>query len=401
MPQVQVEKFARECGMTWEEKFGRQGLTFDDVLLLPEQSDVLPGDADTSTRLTRDIRLSIPLLSSAMDTVTEGRMAVAMAQEGGLGVIHRNMAVEQQVEEVLRVKREENCTACRPAPAESREAPVASRDARGRLLAGAAIGVSGDARARADALVAAEVDVLFIDTAHGHSRAVLEMVAWLKGRHSVPVIAGNVATKEAARALIDLGVDAIKVGMGPGSICTTRIVSGVGVPQITAVFDCWEVAREYDIPVIADGGISFSGDVTKALAAGADCCMLGSLLAGTDESPGELIDGGTERFKEYRGMGSVGAMQHFSRDRYGADPSTPCGKLVPEGIEAKVPYQGPLAQIVLQLVGGLRAGMGYVGARTVAELKTRRFVRITPSGMRESHTHGVVGTRQSPNYRGQ
>lgn len=509
MQQVQVHEPGRMPGedsaarpaeaIAWEDKFGREGLTFDDVLLVPERSDVLPAEADTSTRLTRHIRLAIPLLSSAMDTVTEARMAIAMAREGGLGVVHRNLPVDRQVEEVDRVKRWESGMIRKPVtlgpreslahalsvmerhqisgipitedgrlvgiltnrdlrfeenfdqPVESlmtrqlvtaplgttleearqilhrhkieklpivddafhlrglitvkdiqkkKEAPLASKDSHGRLLVGAALGVSGDARARADALVAAEVDVLFIDTAHGHSRAVLEMLAWLKERHGVPVVAGNVATPGAARDLIRAGVDALKVGMGPGSICTTRIVSGVGVPQITAVHDCWLVAREHDIPVIADGGISFSGDITKALAAGADCCMLGSLLAGTDESPGEVVLVGNEHYKEYRGMGSVGAMKHFSRDRYGADPTTPSGKLVPEGIEAMVPYKGSLSQIVLQLVGGLRAGMGYVGAPTLDELKMRRFMRITPSGMRESHTHGVVATKQSPNYPG-
>lgn len=483
-----------------DEKFGKEGLTFDDVLLVPEYSEVVPTEVDTRTRLTRELRLSIPVLSAAMDTVTESRMAIALAREGGVGVIHRNMPIDAQVQEVDRVKRWESGMILKPltlrpheplsralelmdrfgvsgipitetdgrlvgiltnrdmrfssdveqpiealmtrkvvtAPIgttleEARailhghkieklpivddqfclrglitvkdiqkkaEAPRASKDRHGRLLVGAAVGVSGDARDRVDALVSADVDLVCIDTAHGHSKAVLDMLAWVKKRHEVQVIAGNIASVEAARALIEAGADAIKVGMGPGSICTTRVVSGVGVPQITAVFDCARVAREHDVPVIADGGITLSGDITKALAAGADAVMLGSLFAGTDESPGEVVVIGSEHFKEYRGMGSVGAMKQFSRDRYGADASTPTHKLVPEGIEAMVPYKGGLAQIVHQLVGGLRAGMGYVGAHTIDELKTRRFLRITPAGMRESHTHDVMAAKKAPNYQG-
>jgi IMP dehydrogenase len=479
------------------ERFAREGLTFDDVLLVPEKSEVLPTEVVTRTRLTRDLEISIPLVSAAMDTVTESRMAIALAREGGVGIVHRNMPVERQAEEVDRVKRWESGMIQKPItlpPSESlgkaldimeryhiggipitengrlcgilthrdlrfeqardqridwlmtknvitapvgttleearnilhkhkieklpivdenmqlrglitvkdiqkkQDAPYASKDSHGRLLVGAAVGVSSDAKERVDALVAVEVDVIVLDTAHGHSKAVLDMLAWIKERHRVQVIAGNVATAEATDELIRAGADAIKVGIGPGSICTTRVVSGVGVPQITAISDCWTAAREHNVPIIADGGITLSGDITKALAAGADACMMGSMLAGTDESPGEVVLVGNEHFKEYRGMGSLGAMKHFSRDRYGLDAATPPSKLVPEGIEALVPYKGPLASIILQLVGGLRSGMGYLGARTVPELKTRKFMRITQAGMRESHTHDVMASKQSPNY---
>lgn len=497
---IQTETRHGHMARLFEEKFGKEGLTFDDVLLAPEYSEVVPTEVDTRTRLTRELRLSIPIISAAMDTVTESRMAIALAREGGMGVIHRNMPIDAQVHEVDRVKRWESGMILKPLTLQPQEplsraldlmerfgvsgipitdedgrlvgiltnrdmrfaldaaqpiealmtrklvtapigttleearailhahkieklpivdeafhlrglitvkdiqkkaeAPRASKDKHGRLLVGAAVGVSGDARERVDALVAADVDVICIDTAHGHSKPVIDMLTWTKARHGVQVIAGNIATPEAAEALIKAGADAIKVGMGPGSICTTRVVSGVGVPQITAVFDCAMVAREHDVPIIADGGITLSGDITKALAAGADAVMLGSLFAGTDESPGEVVVVGSEHFKEYRGMGSVGAMKQFSRDRYGADASTPSHKLVPEGIEAMVPYKGGLAQIVHQLVGGLRAGMGYVGARTVDELKTRRFMRITPAGMRESHIHDVTAAKKAPNYQG-
>jgi len=482
-----------------QEKFGREGLTFDDVLLVPERSEVLPTEVDTSTRLTRTLRLHIPFLSAAMDTVTESRMAIAMAREGGVGIVHRNMPLDRQVEEVDRVKRWESGMIQKPItlpPTDSLEdalkvmerygisgipitengklvgiltnrdlrfeknfaqpisqlmtrdlvtaplgttleqasqilhkhkieklpivdesfqirglitvkdiqkkisAPNATKDAHGRLLVGAAVGVAGDAKDRVAALVAAEVDLIVLDTAHGHSKAVLDMLAWIKERHNVQVIAGNIATPQAAEELIRAGADAIKVGMGPGSICTTRVVSGVGVPQITAIFDCWSVARKHDVPVIADGGITLSGDLTKALAAGADACMMGSMFAGTDESPGEVVLVGNEHFKEYRGMGSLGAMKHFSRDRYGQDASTPQGKLVPEGVEAMVPYKGAVSAIIHQMVGGLRAGMGYVGAHSIAQLKDSRFMRITPAGMRESHTHDVMLSKQSPNYSG-
>lgn len=483
-----------------DDKFGREGLAFDDVLLCPEYSEVLPAEVDTTTRLTRELRLSIPILSAAMDTVTESRMAIALAREGGIGIIHRNMPIDAQVQEVDRVKRWESGMILKPitlppdaplsrayeimarfgvsgipittnggklvgiltnrdlrfaqnndqplehlmtrklvtAPLgttldEARailhehkieklpivdedfrlrglitvkdiqkkaEAPRASKDTHGRLLVGAAVGVAGDARDRLDALLSAEVDVIVIDTAHGHSKAVLDMLAWIKERHNIQVIAGNIATAQAAEALIKAGADAIKVGMGPGSICTTRVVSGVGLPQITAIFDCSLVTREHGVPIIADGGITLSGDITKAIAAGADSVMLGGLFAGTEESPGEVVVVGSEHFKEYRGMGSVGAMKQFSRDRYGQDLGTPANKLVPEGIEAMVPYKGGLAQIVHQLVGGLRAGMGYVGARSIDELKTRRFRRVTAAGMRESHTHDVMAAKKAPNYQG-
>jgi IMP dehydrogenase len=498
---IKTEATVEQYSRLMEEKFGKEGLTFDDVLLCPEYSEVLPTEVDTHTRLTRGLTLSIPILSAAMDTVTESRMAIALAREGGVGMIHRNMPIDAQVQEVDRVKRWESGMILKPltlppdaplsralelmdrfgvsgipiteldgrlvgiltnrdmrfaqnqvdqpiaslmtrklvtAPIgttldEARailhehkieklpivdgqfhlrglitvkdiqkkaEAPRASKDKHGRLLVGAAVGVSGDSRDRVDALVSAEVDVICIDTAHGHSRAVLDMLAWIKERHHVQVIAGNIATPAAAEALIKAGADAIKVGMGPGSICTTRVVSGVGVPQITAIFDCAMVAREHDIPVIADGGITLSGDITKAIVAGADAVMMGSMFAGTEESPGEVVVIGSEHFKEYRGMGSVGAMKQFSRDRYGADAATPANKLVPEGIEAMVPYKGALAQIVHQLVGGLRAGMGYLGAKSLPELKSRRFMRITPAGMRESHTHDVMAAKKAPNYQG-
>jgi IMP dehydrogenase len=489
--------------LSFEEKFGREGLTFDDVLLVPAESSVLPNDVRTATRLTRTIALEIPIVSAAMDTVTEARLAIALAREGGLGVLHRNLSIADQVAEVDKVKRSESGMIVEPvtlrpddsvgealslmeryrisgvpitdasgvlvgiltnrdlrletdvgrpvaevmtsrnlvtAPvgttldeaneilhrnkieklpvvdAEGRlkglitvkdirkriEFPLATKDEAGRLRVGAAVGVGTDAFERAAALVEAEVDVLVVDTAHGHSAAVAEMVRRIKDTWDVQVIAGNIATAEAAESLIEAGADALKVGIGPGSICTTRVVAGVGVPQVTAVFDCAEVAVRHGVPVIADGGLTSSGDVAKAIAAGADAVMLGSMLAGTDESPGDVIVVQGERFKAYRGMGSLGAMKarSFSKDRYFQGDVEDVDKLVPEGIEGRVPYKGPMQAILYQLVGGLRQAMGYTGAATIEALKLdSRFVRITGAGLRESHPHDVTITKEAPNYR--
>ena len=485
------------------------GLTFDDVLLVPQASEVMPGQVSVATRVTKSIALNIPVLSSAMDTVTEARLAIAMAQAGGLGVIHRNLTPEAQAKEVERVKKFESGMVVNPvtiAPnatlgdaltlmrehrisgipvvEASRDAgragklvgivtnrdvrfatnhntpiselmtrdklitvktgvdkaeamrllhqhriekllvvdeayrcvglitvkdiekaqnyPNACKDEQGRLRAAAATTVGDDGLERAERLIAAGCDLVVVDTAHGHSAKVLEIVRRIKKlSNATQVMAGNVATADATKALIDAGADAIKVGIGPGSICTTRIVAGVGVPQLTAIFDCVSAARKAGVPVIADGGVKFSGDVTKAIAAGADCVMVGSLLAGTDESPGEtyLFQGRT--FKSYRGMGSVGAMARGSADRYFQQEVKDTLKLVPEGVEGQVPYKGPVGNVVHQLVGGLRAGMGYLGAHTLPELQARaKFIRISPAGMRESHSHSIAITRESPNYPG-
>lgn len=475
-----------------------EGLTFDDVLLQPARSSVLPNQADTRTLVTRSIKLNIPITSSAMDTVTESHLAIALAQQGGIGVIHRNMTIERQAEEVDRVKRSESGMIVDPVTIgpekkiadalevmkrfrisgvpvtrdgklvgiltnrdlrfESRsdlpiervmtkenlitvpvgttleeaekilhkhriekllvvddeyylkglitvkdiqkklKYPNAAKDEQGRLRVAAALGATGDFLERAKALVAKKVDLLVIDTAHGHSERVLDAVKAVKSAlPEVQVVAGNVATQEAAKDLIRLGVDAVKVGIGPGSICTTRVVSGAGVPQITAIAECAKATRGSDVPLIADGGIKYSGDVTKAIAAGADCVMIGSLFAGTEESPGETILYQGRTFKSYRGMGSIGAMAAGSSDRYSQDPN---GKLVPEGIEGRVPYKGPLADLVFQLVGGLRSGMGYTGCSTIKELQERsRFLRVSPAGLRESHVHDVIITKEAPNYR--
>ena len=485
-----------------ERRFAQEGLTFDDVLLVPAASDVLPKDVSTVTRLTREIELQIPIVSAAMDTVTEARLAIALAREGGIGVLHRNLSIEAQVAEVDKVKRSESGMIVEPVtlrPDDSvgdalmlmeryrisgvpitdddgrlvgiltnrdlgfepngsqpvstlmtarnlvtapvgttlEEAekilhrnkieklpvvdadgilkglitvkdirkriqyPLSTKDERGRLRVGAAVGVGPDALERAQALVAAEVDVLVVDTAHGHARAVPEMVRRLKSELDVQVIGGNISTAEAAEALIAAGADAVKCGQGPGSICTTRVVAGVGVPQITAVHECWRVAAPHGVPVIADGGITSSGDIAKALAAGADSVMLGSMLAGTDEAPGDVVLQQGERFKEYRGMGSLGAMKArgFSKDRYFQGDVEDSDKLVPEGIEGRVAYKGPLRPIVHQLVGGVRQAMGYCGAPTLRELKEARFVRITGAGLRESHPHSITITKDAPNYR--
>jgi IMP dehydrogenase len=487
---------------SFDDKFGREGLTFDDVLLVPAASEVLPAEASTTTRLTREITVAIPLVSAAMDTVTEARLAIAMARHGGIGIIHRNLAIEDQAAEVDRVKRSESGMIVDPVTipptasiadamavmerfhisgvpvtdeagrlvgiitnrdlrfVERSDEPVtaamtseglitakrgttldeatvilgrhrieklpivdddgvltglitvkdiskriahphATKDDKGRLRVGAAVGTGPDMVDRAGALVERGVDVLVVDTAHGHARSVLDAVAKVKANWDVQVVAGNVATGEATEALIDAGADAVKVGIGPGSICTTRVVAGIGVPQITAVFDCGQVAARHGVPIIADGGVQFSGDIAKALAAGADTVMLGNALAGVDESPGEIVVQHGERFKEYRGMGSMGAMQgrSFSKDRY-FQGSVDSGKVVPEGIEGRVPYKGPLSNVLHQFVGGLRQAMGYCGARTVADLQTEtHFIRVSPASLRENHPHDVVITKEAPNYR--
>ena len=479
-----------------------EGLTFDDVLLIPDRSDVLPSQTDTSTSFTRNIRLQIPLCSAAMDTVTEAALAIALAQQGGIGVIHKNLSIERQAEEVDKVKRSESGMIVDPVTIRPdrpvREAlqvmerfhisgvpvvdeaghlvgiitnrdlrfetrfdipvtevmtkqplvtvpvgttleqakavlqkhriekllvvdedkhikglitvkdiqkaikyPSAAKDNLGRLRVAAAIGATGDYRERADELVKARVDCLVIDTAHGHSSRVIDAVSDIKKRHSeTDLIAGNVGTTAGAQELIDAGVDAIKVGIGPGSICTTRVVTGAGVPQITAISSCVKAAKERNVPVISDGGVKFSGDVAKAIAAGADVVMIGSLFAGTEEAPGEVILFQGRSFKSYRGMGSIGAMREGSRDRYAQDMTENDAKLVPEGIEGRVPYKGTLAEMVTQLVGGLRSGMGYTGCRTIAEFQERtRFLRITSAGLKESHVHDVIITKEAPNYR--
>jgi len=475
------------------------GLTFDDVLLLPGRSDVLPASVDTTTQITRNIRLQIPIASAAMDTVTEARLAIAIAQQGGLGFIHRNMPVERQVLEVDRVKRSESGMILDPVTVspeqkisdalevmrrykisgvpvtkdkklvgiltnrdlrfetrldlpisqamtreklvtaavgttleeaerilqkhrveklpvidehgnlcglitvkdiqKKRRYPLAAKDDKGRLRVGAAVGATGDFLERAQELANAKVDVIVVDTAHAQSTRVLDAVRLLRRElTNVELIAGNVATFEGACDLVKLDVDAIKVGVGPGSICTTRVVTGAGVPQITAISECSRAARDAKIPVIADGGIKWSGDITKALAAGAQAVMVGNLLAGCDESPGEFVLYQGRTFKTYRGMGSLGVMEAGSSDRYSQEHVAP-DKLIPEGIEGRVPYKGPLEAVVLQLVGGLRSGMGYTGSANLEELHQARFVRISPAGLRESHVHDVIITKEAPNYR--
>ncbi|HKF31008.1 MAG TPA: IMP dehydrogenase [Jatrophihabitantaceae bacterium] len=482
------------------------GLTFDDVLLLPGESDIIPSEVDTTSRVTRNIDIRIPLLSSAMDTVTEARMAIAMARQGGVGVLHRNLSADEQAAQVDLVKRSEagmvsNPVTCAPhatladvealcaryrisgvpvvaddgvllgivtnrdmrfetnhsrlvrdvmtrmplvtAPvgvsredalallarnkieklplvdsagrltglitvkdfAKSEAFPFATKDAHGRLVVGAAVGVGEDAYKRALGLVDAGADFVVVDTAHGHSRGVVEMVARLKRDTTVDVVAGNVATRAGAQALVDAGADGIKVGVGPGSICTTRVVAGVGVPQVTAIMDAASAARPAGVPVIGDGGLQYSGDIVKALVAGADTVMLGSLLAGCEESPGELIFINGKQFKTYRGMGSLGAMQtrgqkaSYSRDRYGLQDVADDDKLVPQGVEGQVPYRGPLAAVAHQLVGGLSAGMGFAGAQSIPELQERgQLIRITAAGLTESHPHDIQMAVEAPNY---
>lgn len=481
------------------DKIFAEGITFDDVLLVPARSDFVPSQATTATRLTRNIRINIPIISAAMDTVTESALAIALAQEGGIGIIHKNLSVEAQKREVTKVKRSENGVILDPVTLspdlsvtfarqvmneqnvsgipivdngklvgiltrrdlkflnddsvqirdvmtsenlvtgpegttleEAQEIlkkhkveklllvknngelaglitmrdidrehqyPYAVRDTRGRLRVGAAVGVKD--KDRVNALIEAEVDVIVVDTAHGHSRNVIDMVKWIKSNFEIDIIAGNIATAEAAKDLIEAGADAVKVGIGPGAICTTRIISGVGVPQVTAVMNAVSYAEKQGVPVIADGGIRHSGDITKAIAAGASSVMLGSLFAGLAESPGQLVIYKGRQFKEYRGMGSIGAMVQGSADRYGQDKGTEKDKLVPEGVEGRVPYRGTLSSYVYQLVGGLRAGMGYCGTPTIDDLRHKaKFVRVSAATVSESHPHDILITKESPNYSG-
>lgn len=480
-----------------EDKIIKEGITFDDVLLVPAKSEVLPNQVNLSTYLTKSIKLNIPLMSAGMDTVTEGKMAISMAREGGIGIIHKNMSIEEQALEVDKVKRSEHGVIVDPfflspnhtvsdalelmeryhisgvpitvegklvgiitnrdirfetnyerfidevmtkenlvtakegvTMTEAQEVlmankieklpivddegmlkglitikdieksikyPNSAKDQQSRLLVGAAVGITKDMMERVDALNKAKVDVIVVDTAHGHSKGVIEAVRNIKEKYpDLQLIAGNVATAEATLDLIEAGVDAIKVGIGPGSICTTRVVAGIGVPQITAVYDCAKAAKPYAIPVIADGGIKYSGDIPKAIAAGANVVMIGSLFAGTEESPGETVIYKGRSFKTYRGMGSIPAMEKGSKDRYFQEDNK---KLVPEGVEGKVPYKGPLKDTVLQLIGGLRAGMGYCGTETIKDLQENgKFIRITGAGLRESHPHDIVITKEAPNY---
>jgi IMP dehydrogenase len=474
----------------------KEGLTFDDVLILPGESEILPAETDLKTIFAKNVPLNIPLVSAAMDTVTESEMAIAIARLGGIGVIHRNMTPERQAEEVRKVKRaqswfiedpfvlgpentvkdalklmEEKGISGIPIVDNERkllgivtrrdllfeddeskplreimttnlvtgtfgismeeakekmkkhkveklpivdkegklkylvtfkdilrklEYPEANVDSHGRLRVAAACGTGEDSKERVKRLIEAGCDVIVIDTAHGHHKRVIEMVKWIKKNFEIPVVAGNVATREGCRALIEAGADGVKVGVGPGSICTTRVVAGVGVPQLTAIMDCYDEAKKYDIPIIADGGIRYSGDIVKALAAGASSVMIGSLFAGTDESPGETVLYEGRKFKVYRGMGSLGAMSQGSKDRYFQDKQT---KFVPEGVEGMVPYRGKVADVVFQLLGGLRSGMGYTGSRNLQELRLKsRFIKITHAGVRESHPHDIIITKEAPNY---
>jgi IMP dehydrogenase len=503
----QAKRIINPDGDRFDERFTDKivftGLTFDDVLLLPGQSEIIPSQASTETWFTPRIKLKIPIVSAAMDTVTEARMAIALAREGGIGVIHRNLSIDDQVAEVDKVKRSESGMIVEPVTLgpddpvaaalavmeryhisgvpitedggrlvgiltnrdlrfednleqpirrlmtsenlitvpvgttldEAKEIlhrhkieklpvvdergflkglitvkdiqkriqyPYATKDEQGRLRVAAAVGVGPDALSRAEALIDANVDVVIVDTSHGHSRGVIDMVREIKRRWPVEVVAGNVATADATDALIEVGADAVKIGVGPGSICTTRVVAGTGVPQVSAIMDAARVAARAGVPIVADGGVQYSGDIAKAIAAGADSVMLGSLFAGTDESPGEVILYQGERYKEYRGMGSLGAMKarSYSKDRYFQQDVESLAKFVPEGIEGRVAYKGPISNLVYQLVGGLRSAMGYCGAATIADLKTNaKFVRITAAGLRESHPHDVVITKEAPNYR--
>ncbi|GAX06120.1 inosine-5'-monophosphate dehydrogenase [Secundilactobacillus pentosiphilus] len=375
----------------WDSKFQKQGITFDDVLLIPAESHVLPNDVDLRVQLADNLKLNVPFLSASMDTVTESRMAIAMANNGGLGVIHKNMSKEAQAGEVAKVK----------AVTSDQIGKHAAVDDQGRLLVAAAVGVTSDTFERAQGLLDAGADAIIIDTAHGHSAGVLRKVAEI--REQLPdatLIAGNVATGAGTRALFEAGVDVVKVGIGPGSICTTRIVAGVGVPQLTAIYDAAEVAQEFHKPIIADGGIKYSGDIVKALAAGGNAVMLGSMLSGTDEAPGEVFEDNGKKYKTYRGMGSLAAMEHGSADRYFQGGVNEANKLVPEGIEARVEYKGSVDDIIFQMVGGLRSGMGYTGCETVQDLiDDAQFVRISNAGLIESHPHDVQLTKAAPNYK--
>ncbi len=378
----------------WETKFAKKGLTFDDVLLIPAESHVLPNEVKLDTKLAPNLQLHIPLISAGMDTVTEGNMAIAMAENGGLGVIHKNLSIEAQVDEVKKAK----------GKTVDPNLPHPAVDNQGRLLAAAAVGVTSDTFERAESLLEAGADAIVIDTAHGHSAGVLRKIKEIREHFpNATLIAGNVATGEGTAALFDAGVDVVKVGIGPGSICTTRIVAGVGVPQITAIYDAASVAQKYGKKIIADGGIKYSGDVVKALAAGGNAVMLGSMFSGTTEAPGTVFTNEGKQFKSYRGMGSVGAMsqQHGSSDRYFQGGVNEANKLVPEGVEALVPYKGDVSNIIYQIDGGLRAGMGYVGAGTIEELiENSQFVQITNAGLRESHPHDVQMAKEAPNYGG-
>ncbi|MDN6028844.1 MAG: IMP dehydrogenase [Lactobacillus sp.] len=376
----------------WNTKFAKKGLTFDDVLLIPAESHVLPNEVDLSTQLAANLKLHIPLISAGMDTVTEGGMAIAMALQGGLGVIHKNMSIQAQASEVANVKHV-------GVPTNVTKAAI---DNQGRLLCAAAVGVTSDTFERTEALLTAGADAIVIDTAHGHSAGVLRKITEIRKHFpKATLIAGNVATGDATRALFDAGVDVVKVGIGPGSICTTRVVAGVGVPQITAIYDAATAAQEYHKPIIADGGIKYSGDVVKALAAGGNAVMLGSMLSGTTEAPGELFEDHGKKYKTYRGMGSVGAMAqaHGSSDRYFQGGVNEANKLVPEGVEARVQYKGDVSDVLFQINGGLRSGMGYCGAGDVVSLIAKaQFVQITNAGLVESHPHDVQMTKLAPNY---
>lgn len=367
-------------------------LTYDDVLIVPNYSEVLPTEVTLKTHFSKNIELSVPIVSSAMDTVTESRTAIAMASEGGIGVIHKNLPIEKQAEEVAKVKERQ---------VDSSLFPKASLDKNNRLRVAAACGVGPKELERVEALIRAGVDAVIIDTAHGHSKGVIDMVKAVKKMSSaIDVIAGNVGTSDGCDALIKAGADGIKVGIGPGSICTTRVVAGIGIPQMQAIFDCKEICLKNQIPFIADGGIKYSGDIVKALAGGASTVMIGSLFAGCDETPGETIEFHGKLYKSYRGMGSLGAMEKGSKDRYGQGAVLEASKLVPEGIEGQVPYKGALAPALYQLLGGLRAGMGYVGAATLKDLRERaRFIKISSASLQESHPHDVQITKEAPNYR--
>ncbi|WP_283578733.1 IMP dehydrogenase [Limosilactobacillus ingluviei] len=377
---------------SWETKFAKKGITFDDVLLIPAESHVLPNEVDLSVQLAKNLKLNLPFISAGMDTVTESSMAIAMALQGGLGVVHKNMSIQAQAGEVANVK----------GVALTGNFTKAAVDDQNRLLVAAAVGVTSDTFERAEALFEAGADAIVIDTAHGHSAGVLRKIKEIRAHYpDQTLIAGNVATGDATRALFDAGVDVVKVGIGPGSICTTRVVAGVGVPQITAIYDAATAAKEYGKPIIADGGIKYSGDIVKAIAAGGNAVMLGSMFSGTTEAPGEVFEDHGKKYKAYRGMGSVGAMaqSHGSSDRYFQGGVNEANKLVPEGIEARVEYKGDVADIIFQMVGGLRSGMGYCGAADIQSLiDNAQFVQISNAGLRESHPHDVQITKDAPNY---
>lgn len=376
----------------WDTKFAKKGIAFDDVLLIPAESHVLPNEVDLSVQLAKNLKLNLPFISAGMDTVTESSMAIAMALQGGLGVIHKNMSIQAQAGEVANVK----------GVALTGNFVKAAVDDQNRLLVAAAVGVTSDTFERAEALFEAGADAIVIDTAHGHSAGVLRKIKEIRQHYPTQtLIAGNVATGDATRALFDAGVDVVKVGIGPGSICTTRVIAGVGVPQITAIYDAATAAKEYGKPIIADGGIKYSGDIVKAIAAGGNAVMLGSMFSGTTEAPGEVFEDHGKKYKAYRGMGSVGAMaqSHGSSDRYFQGGVNEANKLVPEGIEARVEYKGDVADIIFQMVGGLRSGMGYCGAPDIQSLiDNAQFVQISNAGLRESHPHDVQITKDAPNY---